>query len=206
MEGVVGGCETAEVSDVFAEGLTSVDVDAGVGLVGVELCGESAGDLLEVGVVGVGPPFADLSFGVELCAFGVEGVGDLVADDGADGAVVGGVGRGGVEEGWLENGGGEVEAVVERKIDGVDGLRLHAPLMAVNGLVDARESVLVVEEVGALEVAEKKIGWRDDERAVAAPVIRVAHANVEGFELSDGFGFGVGVHPVDGFETLVEGG
>ena len=53
---------------------------------------------------------------------------DLVADDGANGAVVVGGWGIGIKEGRLQDGGGEVEAVVEREIDGVDGLRIHAPL------------------------------------------------------------------------------
>ena len=158
VEGVEGGGETGYVGDVFAEGLPAVDVDVGEGLVGVVLGGEGGGDGFEVGEVFGGPPVADAAFGVEGGAFGVEGVADLVADDGADGSVVVGGGGLGIEEGWLQDGGGEVEAVVERKIDGVDGLRGHAPLFAVGGLADAAEGVVVFEEAGVPEVGEEIVG------------------------------------------------
>ena len=135
--GVVGGGEAGEVGDVFAEGLVAVEVEVGEGGVGVVLLGEGFDGGVEVGEVGGGPPVADVALGVEGGAFGVEGVGDFVADDGADGAVVGGVGGLGIEERAAEDGGGEVEAVVEREVDGVDGLRRHGPLLAVGGLADA---------------------------------------------------------------------
>ena len=108
----------------------------------------------EVGEVFGGPPVADAALGVECGALGVEGVADLVADDGADGAVVVGGGGLGIEEGRLQDGGGEVEAVVQREVDGVDGLRGHAPLVAVDGLADAVEGVVVVEE------AARSRDWR----------------------------------------------
>ena len=57
---------------------------------------------------------------------------DLMADDGADGSVVVRCGGLGVEEWRLQDGGGEVEAVVERQINGVDGLRvMHHSLRSV---------------------------------------------------------------------------
>src|ERR1700734_99121 len=131
MKGIEGSGETGDVGDVLAEGLAANDVDVGEGCVGVVLGGECGGDGVEMGEVFGGPPVADSAFGVEGGALGVEGVADLVADDGADGSVVVRGRAGGVEEGRLQDGGGEVEAVVEGKIDGVDGLRGHAPLFAV---------------------------------------------------------------------------
>ena len=62
--------------------------EVGEGLVGVVLGGEGGGDGFEVGEVFGRPPVADAAFGVEGGALGVEGVADLVADDGADGSVV----------------------------------------------------------------------------------------------------------------------
>ncbi len=115
------------------------DVQVGEGSIGVELGGESGGDSVEVGEIFGGPPVADAAHGVECSAFGVEGVADLVADDGADGSVVVGGGTFGIEEGWLEDGGGEVEAIVEREVHGVDGLGSHAPLFAVDWFADAVE-------------------------------------------------------------------
>ena len=104
---------------------------------------------------------------------------DLVADDGADGAVVGGGGGLGIEEGRLQDGGGEVEAVVEREVDGVDGLRRHAPLLAIDGLADAAEGVVIFEEVCAPDVGEEVVGG-DFVGGVAAPLVGIAYADLQG--------------------------
>jgi hypothetical protein len=179
VEAVVGCGETGYVSDIFSEGLLAVDGDIGEGFVGVVLGGEGGGDLFEVGEVFGSPPVADAAFGVECRSLGVEGVTDLVADDGADGAVVGGGGSFGIEERRLQDGGGEVEAVVEREVDGVDGLGRHAPLLAVDGLADAAEGVVIFKEVGAPDVGEEVVGG-DFVGGVAAPLVWVAYADLQG--------------------------
>ncbi len=154
-------------------------------------------------VVG-GPPVSDAAFGIEGGALGVEGVGDLVADDGADSAVVRGGRRPGVEEGRLEDGGGEVEPVVERQVDGIDGLGRHTPLLAIDELADATDVVLTVEEAGAEEVAEEVVGF-DFKGGIGAPVSGVADRDLEGAEFRESFFFGGRSHPGDGLEALAEG-
>ena len=86
--------------------------------------------------------------------------------EGADGTVVVGGGARGIEEGRLQDCGGEVEAVVERKIDCVDGLAGSActSLFAVGGLADAADGVVVFEEAGVRKVREEIVG-RDAFRA-----------------------------------------
>ena len=155
---VEGGGDSGYVGDVFGEGLAAVDGDVGEGVIGVVLGGEGVGRCFEVSEVFGGPPVADAAAVVEGGSFGVEGVGDLVADDGSDGSVVGGVGSLGIEEGRLEDGGGEVERVVEREVDGVYGLRLHGPFLAIDGGADAVDLVVVLEEVAAPDVAEEVVG------------------------------------------------
>src|SRR6266568_4398742 len=106
-------------------------------LVGVVLVGELFGGDAEVGEVLGGPPVAEGSGGVEGAALGVKGVADLVSDDGTDSAVVGRGGSVGVKERWLQDGGGEVERVLQREIDGVDGLRRHGPFLLAHCLAQA---------------------------------------------------------------------
>ena len=80
----------AVVGGVFAEGELAVDldvVDGGEGAVFVDEAIGAGGEFLEV--FG-GPPVVEVALGVELAAFVVEAVGELVADDGADVAVVDG--------------------------------------------------------------------------------------------------------------------
>ncbi len=111
----------------------------------------------------------------------------------------------GIEEGWLQDGGGEVEAVVEREVDGVDGLRGHAPLFAVDGFADAVEGVVIVEETGVPEVGEEVV-WLDFVAGVAAPVVGIADADLEGAEFGERFLLGGGRHPGDVLEADAEGG
>ena len=82
---------------------------------------------------------------------------------------------------------------------------VHAPLAAVDGLADAAEGVVVFEEAGAPEVGEEIVG-RDFEGGVAAPVVGIADADLEGAEFGDGFLLGGGGHPGEVFEADAEGG
>src|SRR5580700_2930127 len=136
---VVGCGDAAEVGDVFVDRLLAVHMDAGEKLIRVVLLLEFLGLLVEVGEIFGRPPVADAAFRVEGASFRVESVADLVADDGADGSVVRGCRRFGVEEGRLQNGGREVQRIVQRHVDGVDGLRFHAPLVAIDGLAHASD-------------------------------------------------------------------
>ena len=85
-----GEQQAAVVGGVFAEGELAVDldvVDGGEGAVFVDEAVGAGGEVLEV--FG-SPPVVEVALGVELAAFVVEAVGELVADDGADVAVVDG--------------------------------------------------------------------------------------------------------------------
>ncbi len=63
---------------------------------------------------------------------------DLVADNSADRAVIDGGVRFGIEEGRIENGGGEDDLVQWRVVIGVDRRRGHSPFLAIDRLIDAR--------------------------------------------------------------------
>jgi hypothetical protein len=151
---VVGSGEASYVGDVFSQGLLAIEGQVGEGFVAVVLDHEGGGTGIEVSEVFRRPPVADSAFGVKCCALGVEGVAYFVTDDSSDGAVVRGGWSLGVKEGWLENGGGEVEAVIERQVNGVDGLRGQGPLLAIDGLTDTVEGVVIVKEAGTPEVDE----------------------------------------------------
>jgi len=76
------------VGGVFAERQASVDVGLAVDGVARVLIGDAGGALLiGLGVSG-SPPVAQIALAVELAPLIVEAVGELVADDGAGGAVV----------------------------------------------------------------------------------------------------------------------
>ena len=95
---------------------------------------------LEGGPVVGGPPVVEVAVAVVLRALVVEAVTDLVADDRADAAVVLGRVGVGVEERLLQDAGGEADLVGAGVVVGVDGLRQHEPLVAVDGRADLRRA------------------------------------------------------------------
>jgi len=82
-------------------------------------------------------------------------VGELVADDGADGAVVGRFIAVAEVEGRLQDSGGEVDVVLGRVVVGVDGGGRHTPFGFVDGLADAAEVAVEVEGGDAGGVADE---------------------------------------------------
>ena len=94
-----------------------------------------------LGFVVLRPPVAQRAGGVEAAALVVEAVAHLVADHGADAAVVHRIVGVEVEERRLQDGGGEDDLVADGVVVGVDGLRRHAPLLGVDRLAGLAELV-----------------------------------------------------------------
>src|SRR6266496_5161729 len=89
------------------------------------------------------PPVCELAFGIKFRACIVKAMADLVPDGGADRAIVGGGIRFRIEERRVQNGSGEVESVLERKIQGVDRLRSHPPFVVVDGFTQLGELMMI---------------------------------------------------------------
>jgi hypothetical protein len=140
---------------------------------------------------------------VELAALVVEAVADLVADHGADGAVVHRVVGLQVEEGRLQDGGREHDLVGERVVVGVDGLRRHAPLGLVNRLAGARGLACPLETRGAQAVADR-VARHHLQAAVVAPLLGVADLDQVGGELLLGAGLGLGAHPGEAVQAVAK--
>ncbi len=205
LPGDVGEEGAADVGYVFSAGEFGVDVDVVDDDVGRVLVADAVDAVFEVFGVGWGPPVLEVAGGVELAAFVVEGVGELVADGGAGVAVVGGVVELDVVEGRLEDAGGEVDVVHLWVEVGVDGGRRHAPLVAVDGLAEFAPAAGFFEVGSAGDVAVVVVGL-DLERGVVAPGVGVADLVADGVEFAEGFLFGVGAHPVEAFDLGLHGG
>lgn len=213
LQGLEGDRDAAEVGDVFTLGEGAVDEETGQALVGVELVDEDLGADGEFGGVGFGPPIAEVAGGVVAAALVVEAVDDLVADDGADHAVVDGVVGVEVEEGWLEDAGGENDLVGGGLEVGVDGGRGHGPLGFIHFLAEAVEAAAGFVVIGGAAVA-KVVGAGDGDGGDIAPRIRMADTGDEAVELGEGLGAGGGRHPGevgeavahDGFDVVDHGG
>src|SRR4051812_27945905 len=151
--------ETAEVADVLADGQGAVDVLPGKGarLEPVVLLDQHLRLLLEGGLVVRRPPVLEVAGAVVLRALVVEPVPDLVTDHGADAAVVLGHLRVGAEERLLQDRGGEADLVHARAVVGVDGLREHQPLVAVDRRADLGQLAAVLERVGREDVADEVV-------------------------------------------------
>ena len=103
----------------------------------------------------LGPPVLQIALGVELAAFVVEAVGQLVADGAAGVAVVGSIVDLGVVERRLQHAGGKVDVVHLRVVVGVDRGRRDVPLAVIDGLADLGDVAAALEFRGALHVAEE---------------------------------------------------
>ena len=111
----------ADVGHVFALGQLAVDVDVVDDDIAGVLIDDALGAVSEFLGILLGPPILEIAFRVELAAFVVEAVSELVADSRAGVAVVGRVVLFGVVERGLEDAGGKVDVVHLGVVVGVDG-------------------------------------------------------------------------------------
>ena len=123
-------------------------------------------------------------------------MGEFVANDSANVAVVDGDVLGAIEEGRLQDSSGEVDVVHAGVVVGVDGGRGHIPLAVVDRLANFVELAVVLELVGAELIAERLVG-PNGELGVVAPLVGIADFVGDRGELLFGFDFGFGRHPVD---------
>src|SRR6202162_1774343 len=135
-EGAVGDRDPPEIGDGFSEDELAVLVEVPFDDVRVELFLDtySAG-LVVLQVLGR-PPFPLVSLRVELAPGVVEAVRHLVADNGADAAVVDRVVGGGTEKRGLQDPGGKHDLVAGGLVVRVDRRRRHLPVHSVHGLAD----------------------------------------------------------------------
>jgi hypothetical protein len=202
---LVGDRQARVVGDVLAQGQLAVDVVARQRLEGVVLLDQHRGLGLEVLVVGLGPPVAQVAVAVVLGALVVEAVADLVADHGADAAVVDRVVRVGVEERRLQDRGREHDLVHLRVVVGVDGLRRHAPLVAVDRLAQLVDFAVGFDHARTHHVADQVVTLHHQLRVIL-PLVRVADLRRELGQLGLRFLLGGRAHPVELVDRLLVGG
>src|SRR5262249_21614250 len=140
--------KSGQVGDVFAKRLLSVYRQIRKRAISIELGSESCTGCLKVVEILLGPPVEQSALRIELTALIIEAMTDLVSNNSADRAIVVRVVGVGIEIWRLEDGGREVQSVLKREIDGIDGLRSHPPFVAVDGLVQLGQVTVVVEEFG----------------------------------------------------------
>ena len=180
LECCVSHLQATVVGQVLAEGEIAVGLKVGqhadVGEeIGHHLCAS-----LKLVAVAFCPPVAEVAFLVKLAALVVESVSHLMTDDHADGAVVEGIVSLHVEEGVLQDAGGEAYLVGGGIVVGVDGLRVHIPLVAVNGLlVFFLHSLAVGPFAHILHRLVERLACIDVELGVVSPFVGVANLDIE---------------------------
>ena len=203
---LVGDAEPAEVADVLADRQRAVD-GVGVAALGGELVvlvDEDRGEGVEGGPVVIGPPVDHRPGAVVLRALVVEAVADLVADDGADRAVVDRVVGVGMEERRLEDGRREHDLVHRGVVVRVDRLRGHVPLVAVDGGADLGQLAVHGDGERAARVAEQ-VGRVGLEGGVVLELLGVADLRGERGELLQRPLLGGVAHPRERADALAVG-
>src|SRR3984885_3535821 len=184
MVAIVCGGDAGNIGNVFRQRLLAIYGQIGEGFIGVVLSGEFCRRGSEVCEVRWGPPIAHASFCVERAALSIERVADLMADDGADGAIVRSRRRGGIEERRLQNRGREVKRILQRQVHRVHRLRRHGPLLPIYELADSRYFRVVVEQSAAPAVAEEII-WLYLVAGIIEPGFRIPDSHVKRIELGN---------------------
>ena len=130
----------------------------------------------------------------------------LVAYHTANAAIVGRVVGVGVEEGRLQDGGGEANLVGGGVVVGVDGLRSHAPFHLVHALVDvARDEVVGGPAADVAEVLVEAQLVVHLQSAIVFPLVGIANLDDEVGELVLGLFLGGLAHPCRGVDALGQG-
>ena len=203
LEGLEGHHETTVVGHVLAQRERAVGMETGQHLDAVVEGTHHLDALLEALAILVAPPAAQVAFLVILGTLVVESVGHLVTDHHTDGAIVEGIVCLHVEEGRLQNAGGEADLVGRRVVIGIHRLRRHVPLVAIDGLVElGANHLLDLPFVACQDVAQVAVA--NLQGGVVFPLIGVAHLHVEGVELVLCHLLRLVAHPVLHGDTLAE--
>ena len=126
----------------------------------------------------------------------VEAVCHLVANDHANGAIVESVVGVHVKERFLQDAGREADLVGRGVIVGVDGLRIHVPVFAVNGLASLMVEVpLVPEQAAGLHVVIIRLCRVYNESRYVSPFVWITDLHIERVELVERRLLGVLAHP-----------
>ena len=164
------------------------------------------GTCLEIGLILRRPPVAKIAFFIKLTALVVEAVCHFVADHDTNRTIVGGIVGSRIKERRLQDAGGEANFVGCGVVVGIDGLRRHVPLVAIDGFVDtAGDFVGMIELGGTTQILKEGEFFVNLQTVVVAPLVGIANLDAEGVELLMCLLFGGGTHPGLLIDALSEG-
>ena len=130
IEGVAKAVDLTLTDDELAGDFASVDLNA------FELVDHAFGELFELLIVLIGPPIGEVAILIAACAIVIEGVADLVSDDGTDATEVLLSFLLKAIERSLKDGGREGDVVGAWVIAGVDEVSWHSPFASVDWLIE----------------------------------------------------------------------
>ncbi|OQA07501.1 MAG: hypothetical protein BWY66_01373 [bacterium ADurb.Bin374] len=199
--GLVSDRQAGVVGDILAEGQLAVHVVSRKGAEGAILGDKPLGAHLEVPMVFLRPPVAQVALAVAGGALVVEAVPDLVADHRADRPVVHGVVGFEVEERRLEDRRGEHDLVHFGVVIRVHRLGRHSPLLTVDRLSEFVQFAHILELVRPEDVPDQIMSV-DRERGIIAPLVRIPNLVGELRKLLLGRSFGLRAHPGQSVDAL----
>src|SRR5579863_1508030 len=186
--------ESAKIGDAFTQNKLAIFVKVALNGIGIELFDDALCPGFEIlGVFGC-PPIAQITVGVELSALIVKTVSHLMADSGADAAVIESIIRLGVKEGVLKNAGGKNDFVKLGIVIGVHSGGSHAPFAVVHGRADLGKIAVEFKRIAPKEVQHVRAAV-NGERGVITPLIGVSDLEGDRVELNDGLLACGGAHP-----------
>ena len=193
------------VGQVLAQRQAPVGVEVGQHLDGREELGVLVGALGEVLGVALSPPVLHVSVLVVVASGVVEAVGHLVANHHAYGTIVESVVGSWVEERRLEYACGEANLVGGRVVICVNRLRVHEPLVAVDGLAGLGVNApLGPEAVALYNVLVVRLRGVDVQVGHVYPLVGIANLYVESVELVERVLLGHVAHPALCLDALAK--
>jgi hypothetical protein len=143
-----------------------------------------------------GPPPTQIPFSIELPAFVIEAMGNLVSDCAPHATIVDGIIGLRVEKRRLHDSSGERDFVRARVVVGVDRWRRHAPFFSVRRPSDLSQNASRLEFVGSKEIGCKRSG-PGLEPGVVAPGIGIPNLIDDRLQLGIGLPLGFRAHPCE---------
>ena len=119
---------------------------------------QNIGPLFEFGAIDINPPIDHISIAIELRTLIIKAVANFVAYDRTDSAIVSGIIDIKAEEWWLQNCCWKDDLVSKWVVVGVDCLRGHMPLIAIDRLTDLGEGEVAFKLCNASQVPKEVIG------------------------------------------------
>ena len=149
--------QPTQIGNVLAFREFAVDLDIVNDRVSRVLVHDALRALFKLRAIFLGPPVAQIAFGVKLASLIVKAVRQFMANGAAGVAVIGSIIHLGIVERRLQNARGKVDVIHLRIVVSIHRGRSHAPLAAIQWFSDLCQLASRLKHGGAMHVAHKII-------------------------------------------------